>query len=192
MDAPDPAAPHSAASDSDAPHSTAPHVPAFTIDVPTLVDVPALAALHVRGWEVAYSHLLQGDQWFGPEAVERRIDHWTTWLTPGTRAADEGRYRVGRDRDGAVVGLAASWPPRDPDPVRERELSVLYLDPAWFGSGLARALTEALLEGGPASVWVAEDNPRARRFYEKAGFRADGATQVEEHLGNLRDIRMVR
>lgn len=99
---------------------------------------------------------------------------------------------MGRDGVGAVIGLAASWPPRDPEPVRERELSLLYLDEAWFGSGLALALTEAILEGEPASVWVAEDNPRARRFYEKAGFTADGATQVEEHLGNLRDLRMVR
>ena len=166
--------------------------PAFSIDTPTLADVPALARLHVRGWEVAYSHLLRGEQWFGQEAIDRRIGHWTTWLTPGTRAADEGRYRVGRDGDGAVIGLAASWPPRDAQPVRDRELSVLYLDEAWFGSGLAMALTEAILEGEPASVWVTEDNPRARRFYEKAGFRPDGATQVEEHLGNLRDLRMVR
>ncbi|MGO2359488.1 MAG: GNAT family N-acetyltransferase [Brachybacterium tyrofermentans] len=49
-----------------------------------------------------------------------------------------------------------------------------------------------MLEGGPASVWVAEDNPRARRFYEKLGFTPDGATQVEEQLANIRDLRMVR
>lgn len=106
--------------------------------------------------------------------------------------ADEGAYRVGRDGDGAVIGLAAGWPPRDAQPVRPRELSLLCLDPAWFGSGLALALMESILEGEPASVWVAADNPRARRFYEKAGFVPDGAVQVEEHLGNLRDIRMVR
>ena len=49
-----------------------------------------------------------------------------------------------------------------------------------------------ILEGGPASLWVAEDNPRARRFYEKLGFRPDGESQVEEQLANIRDIRMVR
>ncbi|MGO2537535.1 MAG: GNAT family N-acetyltransferase, partial [Brachybacterium tyrofermentans] len=62
----------------------------------------------------------------------------------------------------------------------------------WLGTGVARELTEAILEGGPASVWVAEDNPRARRFYEKLGFAPDGATQVEEQLGGIRDLRMVR
>lgn len=169
-----------------------PRDPAFTIDVPTLADVPALARVHVRGWEIAYSHLLQGEQWFGQAAIDRRIAHWTSWLTPGTSAADEGRYRVGRDGEGAVIGLSASWPPREAQPARPHELSLLYIDEAWFGTGLARALTEAILEGGPASVWVTEDNPRARRFYEKAGFTPDGATRVEEHLGNLRDLRMVR
>ena len=83
-------------------------VPAFTLDVPTLADVPALARVHVRGWEIAYSHLLQGEQWFGQEAIDRRIAHWTNWLTPGTREADEGAFRVGRDGDGTVIGLAAS------------------------------------------------------------------------------------
>ncbi|MGO2721564.1 MAG: GNAT family N-acetyltransferase [Brachybacterium tyrofermentans] len=166
--------------------------PAFMIDAPTLEDVPALARIHVRGWEIAYAHLISGDEWFGPEAIERRIQHWTHWLTPGTRAADEGVFRVGRDAEGDVIGLAASWPPRDAAPMRPRELYVLYLDEDWLGTGVARELTEAILEGGPASVWVAEENPRARRFYEKLGFAPDGATQVEEQLGSIRDIRMVR
>ncbi|WP_232820203.1 N-acetyltransferase [Brachybacterium sp. YJGR34] len=165
---------------------------AFTIDTPALEDVPALARLHVRGWEVAYGHLLEGDEWFGEQAIARRIRHWTLWLTPGNPASDGGTFRIGRDGTGRPIGLAASWAPRDPQPVRPRELSVLYLDPDWFGSGLARALAEEILQGEGASVWVAEDNPRARRFYEKLGFVADGATHVEEQLGGLRDLRMVR
>ncbi|MGP9536477.1 GNAT family N-acetyltransferase [Brachybacterium sp. AOP43-C2-M15] len=164
----------------------------FTIDTPTLADVPALARLHVRGWEVAYGHALAGEQWFGQPAIRRRIEHWTAWLTPGNRAADEGEFRIGRDPDGAPVGLAASWPPRDPEPVRERELSTLYVDEAWFGSGLGRALVESLLGEAPASLWVAEDNPRARRFYEKLGFVADGARHTDERWPDLPDLRMVR
>lgn len=166
--------------------------PAFTVDVPRLEDAAALARIHVRGWEVAYGHLLAGEQWFGQEAIRRRTAQWTRWLTPSTGGADDGTYRVGRDAEGAVTGLAASWPPRDPQPVAPRELSVLYIDEAWFGTGLGRALAEAILEGGPASVWVAEENPRARRFYEKLGFAPDGAARVEEQLGNLRDVRMLR
>jgi RimJ/RimL family protein N-acetyltransferase len=34
-----------------------------------------------------------------------------------------------------------------------------------------------------ASLWVLEDNPRARRFYEREGWRHDGAKREEEFLG---------
>lgn len=166
--------------------------PVFTIDTARPSEAEALARVHVRGWEVAYGHLLAGEQWFGQEAIERRTRQWTSWLTPGTHGADQGMHRVGRDAEGAVIGLAASWPPRDPQPAAPPELSVLYIDEAWFGTGLGRALAEAILEGGPAGVWVAEQNPRARRFYEKLGFALDGTARVEEQLGNLRDLHMVR
>lgn len=166
--------------------------PAFTVGIPRAAEAEALARVHVRGWEVAYGHLLAGEQWFGQEAIRRRTTQWTRWLTPSTGGNDDGTYRVGRDAEGSVIGLAASWPPRDPPPAPPRELSVLYIDEAWFGTGLGRVLAEAILEGGPASVWVAEENPRARRFYEKLGFTLDGAARVEEQLGNLRDVRMVR
>src|SRR5699024_9423776 len=129
---------------------------------------------------------LHGEEWFGPPAIARRIEHWTRWLTPGTPEADEGRFRVGRDAAGTVVGLAASGPPQDAEPVRERELSVLYVEAAWHGTGLAQDLVASLLGDAPASLWVAEDNPRARRFYEKLGFAADGARQVDQRWPQLR------
>src|SRR5699024_7805448 len=58
--------------------------------------------------------------------------------------------------------------------------------------GLARALVDALLGDAPASLWVAEDNPRARRFYEKLGFAADGARQVDERGPQLPGVPRVR
>jgi RimJ/RimL family protein N-acetyltransferase len=41
-----------------------------------------------------------------------------------------------------------------------------------------------------AVLWVLEDNPRTRRFYELAGWRADGAVKDEEWLGKpVREVR---
>lgn len=171
---------------------TTPAPRTFTIEIPTLADVPALARIHVRGWEVAYGHALEGEQWFGAPALERRRAHWTAWLTPGTPESEQAEFRIGRAADGTAVGLAASWPPRDPDPVRARELSTLYVDEAWFGTGLGRELVVSLLGEEPASLWVAEDNPRARRFYEKLGFRPDGARRTDDRWPELPDLRMVR
>jgi ribosomal protein S18 acetylase RimI-like enzyme len=41
-----------------------------------------------------------------------------------------------------------------------------------------------------AVLWVLEDNSRTRRFYELAGWRADGDVKIEEWLGLV--VREVR
>ncbi|MGY5765185.1 N-acetyltransferase family protein [Brachybacterium sp. DNPG3] len=163
----------------------------YSIDVPLPEDAPAIARIHVGGWREAYAHLLD-ESWFSEDAVARRTVQWTQWLTPGNPAHDEGVYRIGRDGCGTPIGLAASWPVRDELPVRDLELSLLYVDRAWWGTGLADSLVCSVIGDSPASLWVAEDNPRARRFYEKLGFAPDGTRQTEQQLGGIEDIRMVR
>jgi len=52
------------------------------------------------------------------------------------------------------------------------------------------ALLKAILDPEESvSLWVADPNPRAQAFYRKHGFIADGASQVD---GGVREIRMVR
>ena len=58
---------------------------------------------------------------------------------------------------------------------------------AW-SSGAGRALIEqceAELGGvyPEATLWVLEENPRARAFYERAGWLPDGARKAEERWG---------
>jgi ribosomal protein S18 acetylase RimI-like enzyme len=76
--------------------------------------------------------------------------------------------------------------------VRDTELYSIYVETAHHVSGAAQALLDAVLGGAPAQLWVVADNARAQAFYHRNGFAPDGATQVEEHLANLADIRMVR
>jgi hypothetical protein len=38
-------------------------------------------------------------------------------------------------------------------------------------------------------LWVLRDNWRARRFYERAGFAPDGATNVLTGLGDVLEVR---
>ena len=67
---------------------------------------------------------------------------------------------------------------------------VLYVYAADPGTGAGRALLEAVIDPSEsAALWVADPNPRAQAFYRKHGFVADGTTQVE---GGVREIRMVR
>jgi ribosomal protein S18 acetylase RimI-like enzyme len=92
-----------------------------------------------------------------------------------------------------IVGFAVAGPARDADAPRELELYAIYLLAAQHGSGLAQGLIDATLGEQPASLWVAEDNPRALRFYGRNGFEPDGASK-DDPMGDesIREIRMVR
>ena len=96
---------------------------------------------------------------------------------------------------GRVVGFAIAGAGRqvgDHQPVRDRELYSLYVLGARHGTGIGQALLETVLAPTtPAQLWVAESNPRARRFYERNGFVADGARFVDEsvHLAEVRHVR---
>lgn len=99
--------------------------------------------------------------------------------TPGPRVFR--RRVVGRDRRLATVGPSA-------DPNRFGEVHGLYVDPDRFGEGAGRALlmraeAELAQTWDDAILWTLEDNPRTRRFYEAAGWRADGMTGTFDRLG---------
>jgi ribosomal protein S18 acetylase RimI-like enzyme len=97
--------------------------------------------------------------------------------------------------------LSAPWPhPRTPggEQGRTGELYALYVRPAWWSTGTGRALMERVLARTAAAgyqsvvLWVLRDNWRARRFYERAGFAPDGATNVLERLGEVPEVRYRR
>jgi ribosomal protein S18 acetylase RimI-like enzyme len=110
------------------------------------------------------------------------------------------------DAVGGLVGFAAFGPerdegyhlgqPQDEPPEHGRaELYAVYVLPGHWSGGVGRALMNAVLaltaEAGytDVSLWVLEANSRARRFYEKAGFRLTGESGV---LGGLRGLTQVR
>jgi GNAT superfamily N-acetyltransferase len=97
--------------------------------------------------------------------------------------------------------LGAPWPhPLSTDGAERRvaELYALYVRPAWWSTGTGRALMDRVLArsaaAGYASVtlWVLRDNERARRFYERAGFAPDGATNVLTSLAGVLELRYHR
>ena len=86
------------------------------------------------------------------------------------------------ERSGAVVGFASVGPSRhEPD---SGEVYSIYVRPDAWGTGSGWALMDAAVawlagRWQEAILWVAEENPRARRFYERYGWVAEG-TRVEE------------
>ncbi len=104
------------------------------------------------------------------------------------------RPRPGACLGGRRAGRCFAWtaPSRDEPPVRELELVGLYLLAAHHGTGLGQDLLDAALGERPASLWMAEDNPRAVAFYARSGFTPDGARKVEPSWEDLAEVRLVR
>jgi ribosomal protein S18 acetylase RimI-like enzyme len=144
-----------------------------------LEDAAAIAAVHVRTWQAAYEHVFGAERLAGldlaaREGLARRF------------ATDEEHDAFVAEGDGHIVGFVATGPPEEAG--EERELYAIYVLPeAWgtaAGSGLMQAAVEAMRGRGAANaiLWVLEDNPRARRFYEREGWVADGSAE-SEYLG---------
>jgi len=127
--------------------------------------------VHVRTWQVAYAHVFPAER-LAELSIERRADQWREW-PPLVAVAD-----------GAVVGFISVGASRDDDAAGE--LFAIYVDPEHWSTGVGRELIAAgeerlrALGRTNAILWVLGDNPRARRFYERAGWHHDGATRSIE------------
>jgi L-amino acid N-acyltransferase YncA len=149
-------------------------------------DVDEVAAVRVRGWQAAYAGMVP-QRHLDALSVEEDAAARRTWF-----AASRERVcsLVAVDADDAVVGWAALGAYRGAGaPDGAGELYALYARPDAVGTGVGRALMGAVHEEaarrGFADVllWVLRDNARARRFYERAGYAADGAEQSEDYDG---------
>jgi len=148
-----------------------------------VADSPGIGACHLACWRETYAPLLSPGFFGGRSAPD-----WSRVLADPVPGQDVVIAEV----DGEVVGLAHAVPSRDDPPVRPIELTTLYLRAARHGSGLGQALLDAVLGDRPASLWVAELNPRARRFYARNGFAPDGARKTLAPWEGLVEVRLVR
>jgi len=162
-------------------------------DVPYVIrpakagDVAGCAYVHHTSWFETYATLLPAAHW-ETDTLESRTARWHRWLDGGAlvTVAERGERIIGIAIDGAGRKVGEN------EPVRERELYSLYVLADHHGTGVGQALLETVLAPRtPAQVWVAEENKRARRFYERNEFLPDGARHVDERLG-LAEVRHVR
>jgi ribosomal protein S18 acetylase RimI-like enzyme len=147
-------------------------------------DVAQIAEVHVRSWQGAYRGLIPQDYLDGldPAAgVERRtrILRELDWSCAGQLVVGD---------EAGILGFADLGPARDADDgsADVGEIYAIYLHPDAWGRGHGRELMAAslgyLAQAGyrQATLWVLGTNARARRFYEAAGFSADGAIKDDD------------
>src|SRR5215218_4770646 len=140
-------------------------------------DSEAIALVHVRGWQAAYRDVFPREALTGL-SVEQRAQMWRGQIA-------SGRAIIVAEENAVVQGFAAVGPPQDEELEGFGELYAIYVEPSLWGRGIGRKLCaaaeEALRRGGfrEAILWVLEDNPRARRFYEAGGWRTAGMRTIE-------------
>ncbi|MFY1701011.1 MULTISPECIES: GNAT family N-acetyltransferase [Micromonospora] len=144
-------------------------------------DAEAVARVHVRCWQHAYSGIM-------PAQVLARLNV-AAWAQRrrdvGTAEPEHPFTTLLAEADGQVVGFTSYGPYRvdqnraDLDPAYG-ELLALFVEPDHWGDGTAPALLAAARDGLAGRgwheyrLWVLADNVRARRFYERAGLSPDG------------------
>jgi GNAT superfamily N-acetyltransferase len=130
-------------------------------------DAEAVARVQIASWQAAYTHLFSAEQLDAIPLAER-TSFWERFPPIVAEIA------------GKVVGFVA---------VGNGELYAIYVHPDHWGTGVGRALLRAgetrlrELRHSSAFLWVFEDNPRARRFYEAGGWSTDGTTKHAELFG---------
>ncbi len=154
-------------------------------------DAGRVAEIQVNAWKTAYAGII-------PQPVldrynlEVRTVAWTKIISKSDV----------RDNvvviDEKIMGWAGYGKCRDEDKNAKltQELFGIYVDPIKFRCGYGEQLwqraRQEMLRHQPEEVtlWVLEENQRARAFYEENGFEADGLSKSPEWLQGALEIRM--
>ncbi|HJQ95695.1 MAG TPA: GNAT family N-acetyltransferase [Acidimicrobiia bacterium] len=145
-------------------------------------DAPAIADLHGRSFRATYPNLpktMEGTK----NGSRQRVELWTNRLQKPV--ADCG-VLVAEDR-GRIQGFVYSGPTRDTDddPRRTGQVFSIHVDPPAWGAGVGSDLLDNavanLRSSGfeDATLWVVDENRRARMFYEARGWKLDGGRRKE-------------
>jgi len=155
-----------------------------TVRRATVEDAAGIASSHVRSWQEGYRHVIPGD--FLDGLNSNLADRTARWQAQILGATAQGRFVLVGEVDGEIAGWLTGGKCRDEaaDDQHVGEVHGCYVDPANWRRGVGSALMAEALEllaiAGYvyAILWVLDDNPRARAFYERHGWVCDGGRQM--------------
>src|SRR5438552_2975919 len=138
-------------------------------------DADAIGRAHATAWVAAYDHIFEWD-FLLAAAMGRRVG-WSQTIE--RLVLPPNLFLVG-EVDGRVVAFAHAIPAA----AAIAEVRGFYCHPYAWGSGIAALLmqktTAALAdEFNEVFLWTLRDAARARRFYEKVGYRTTGNERAE-------------
>ena len=154
-----------------------------------LADADIVGTISARSWQVAYRGIVP-DEYLEKITPEYRAERFRTVLP---LLPDAEFYLV---QEGKLpIGVFNAHTCRDENTGDCGEIGIFYFLPEYWGKGYAapamQFALDRLKERDYQSVvlWVFEENLRARRFYEKQGFVADGMSKILTLGKDLVEIR---
>jgi GNAT superfamily N-acetyltransferase len=153
------------------------------IRLATPSDIPEIARVHVRAWQVAYRGQVP-DAYLEELQPSHREALWSRVV-----AADNVTVLVAIE-SASVVAFCSLLPSRDDDALATTgEIAAIYVEPDRWRRGIGAALLDAALDVARGrsfetlTLWVLSANSPARAFYESRGFAADGRSKTDTSLG---------
>lgn len=162
------------------------------IRLASLADARTLARIHIEGWQAAYSHIVPAEL-MASRTVDSREQEFAELL----RAHDDGDRFWLFERDGSAAALAYTRVGRDTDIASGGELKLFYTLPGMKGGGIGLKLFEhatgdLATRGMSPYLYTFRENAAARAWYERRGWRADGASAPWSDRGEWPELIEVR
>jgi GNAT superfamily N-acetyltransferase len=154
----------------------------ITIREATKDDFATVAAMHYPVWRRSWAGILlpavldllgPPKRWVAeiyPQSLSRR--GWRMWIA---------------EADGRTLGVAIVGP--DTDQPDDLLIDALYIAEESQRHGIGGRMVDEVLGAHPSGdviLWCAEQNDKARRFYEKNNFHVDGRTFDWEPLPGIK------
>ena len=161
----------------------------FDIRLVTLDDAKYCANIHSESWNFAYSDIVS------KEIIDRYNVRWPMIWNKMLSNNINSHYVI--TLDDVIIGFLTISVARDND-LKDSfyELVGLYLNPEYVAKGYGKQAMDWIKKeiksrgDDKISLWVLEENNRARSFYEKMGFVTDGEIKPSG-LADTYEVRYV-
>ena len=143
----------------------------YVVELAQPEDADRLARLHYRSHIESFAPYVSAG-WLASRQLANYQSQWHEHFSVSNRRS---RVWIVRDSDDAV-GMVRVVPGSGPDIA---QLNNMHVRPDLIGAGVGRALMQAAMEFikeqgyRTARLGVVQENRRARRFYEAAGWQVD-------------------